>query len=77
MVELLAKMDGLLNANFSIDDIAKILYDLDPNEAHGHDKVSIRMLQLCGVHFQTVYGKWFFYVWTEKREGSSNSWKRW
>ena len=38
----------LLTANFSFDDIAKILQNLDPNKAHGHDKNSIRMLQLCG-----------------------------
>ena len=38
----------LLTPNFSIDDIAKILQNLDPNKAHGHDKISIRMLQLCG-----------------------------
>ena len=38
----------LLTVNFSIDDIAKILQNLDPNKAHGHDKISIRMLQLCG-----------------------------
>ena len=38
----------LLAVNFSIDDNAKILQNLDPNKAHGHDKISIRMLQLCG-----------------------------
>ena len=38
----------LLTVNFSIHDIAKILQNLDPNKAHGHDKISIRMLQLCG-----------------------------
>ena len=43
------KTDNRLSAvNFSIDDIAKILQNLDPNKAHGHDKISIRMLQLCG-----------------------------
>ena len=36
----------LLTANFSIDEIAKILQNLDPNKAPGHDKKSIRMLQL-------------------------------
>ena len=36
----------LLTVNFSIDDIAKILQNLEPNKAHGHDKISI--LQLCG-----------------------------
>ena len=38
----------LSTVNFSIDDIAKIIQNLDPNKAHGHDKISIRMLQLCG-----------------------------
>ena len=38
----------LLTVNFSIYDIAKILQNLDPNKAHGHDKISIRMLQICG-----------------------------
>ena len=38
----------LLTANFSSNDIAKILQNLDPNKAHGHHKISICMLQLCG-----------------------------
>ena len=38
----------LLTGNFSIDDIAKILQHLDPNKAYDYDKISIRMLQLCG-----------------------------
>ena len=38
----------LSTVNFSIDDIAKIIQNLDPNKAHGHDKISIRMLQLYG-----------------------------
>ena len=43
------KTDNCLSAvNFSIDDIAKILQNLDSNKAHGHDKISIKMLQLCG-----------------------------
>ena len=42
------KTDNRLSAvNFSIDDIAKILQNLDPNNAHGHEKISIQMLQLC------------------------------
>ena len=40
--------NGLSTVNFSIDDIAKLLQNLDPNKAHGHGKISIRMLQLCG-----------------------------
>ena len=34
--------------NFSIDVIANILQNLDPDKAHGLDKISIRMLQLRG-----------------------------
>ena len=43
------KTDNRLSAlNFSIDGIAKILQNLDPNKSHHHDKTSIRMLQLRG-----------------------------
>ena len=38
----------LLTVNFSIDDIAKLLQNLEPNKAHGHNKISIPMLTLCG-----------------------------
>ena len=27
---------------------------LDPNKAHGHDMISIRMIKLCGFHMQTT-----------------------
>ena len=43
------KTDNHLSAaNFFINDTAKILQNLDPNKAHAQDKISIRMLQLCG-----------------------------
>ena len=29
-------------------DILKIIQNLNPNKAHGHDKISIRMLKICG-----------------------------
>ena len=29
-------------------EFAKIIKNLDPNKAHGHDMISIRMLKLCG-----------------------------
>ena len=38
----------LFAVNFSIDDIAKILQNLDPYKAHSNEKISILMLQLCG-----------------------------
>ena len=34
--------------DFGSDDIATIIKKLDPNKAHGHDMVSIRMLKMCG-----------------------------
>ena len=37
-----------LTVNFSTDDIAKILQNLDPNKAHGDDKIGIYILKLCG-----------------------------
>ena len=33
--------------DFGSDDIAKIIQKLDPNKAHGHDMISIRMLKIC------------------------------
>ena len=32
--------------HFSSSDIAKIISHLDPNKAHGHDMLSIRMIKL-------------------------------
>ena len=34
--------------SFSHDKIAKVIQNLDPNKAHGHDNISIRMLKVCG-----------------------------
>ena len=34
--------------NFSNNDIEKIIQKLDPNKTHGHDKISIRMIKICG-----------------------------
>ena len=34
--------------NFSNNDIEKTIQSLDPNKAHGHDKISIRMIKICG-----------------------------
>ena len=32
---------------FCTDDIIKIIKSLDPNKAHGHNGISIRMIKLC------------------------------
>ena len=34
--------------SFSHDKIAKAIQNPDPNKAHGHDNISIRMLKVCG-----------------------------
>ena len=46
----LAKLTNksLNKVNFLTDDISKIINNLDPNKAHGHDMLSIRMIKLCG-----------------------------
>ena len=33
---------------FSSDDLHKIIKNLNPNKAHGHDQISIKMIQICG-----------------------------
>ena len=46
---LLKETENVISSiNFSLDDIAKIIQKLDPNKAHGHDMISIRMLKICG-----------------------------
>ena len=37
----------LSTLKFCTDDIVKIIKSLDPNKAHGHDEISIRMIKLC------------------------------
>ena len=38
----------LSSVRFSQDNIAKVVQNLDPNKAHGHDNISICMLKICG-----------------------------
>ena len=38
----------LPSLSFSQDNIAKIIQNLDPNKAHGHDNISIRVLKIYG-----------------------------
>ena len=38
----------ITSIDFGSDDIAKIIQKLDPNKAHRHDMISIRMLKICG-----------------------------
>ena len=39
---------SLSNITFTEKDIEKVIQSLDPNKAHGHDMISIRMLKICG-----------------------------
>ena len=38
----------LANIEFTQYDIKRIIYQLDPNKAHGHDMITIRMLKMFG-----------------------------
>ena len=38
----------LSTCHFAKEDILQIINNLDPNKAHGHDEISIRMLKICG-----------------------------
>ena len=38
----------LYTLKFSNNDIEKIIQNLDPNKADGHDKISMRIIKICG-----------------------------
>ena len=47
--ELPLRTDSSLSScHFTRDDILRIINNLDPNKAHGHDGINIRMLKTCG-----------------------------
>ena len=39
---------SLTSINFSQDDTLKIIQNLNPNKTHGPNKISIRMIKICG-----------------------------
>ena len=39
--------ESLTTIDFSNKDILKIIRNLDPNKAHGHDMIIIRMVKIC------------------------------
>ena len=39
--------DELSPFNISSEVIFQLIKDLDPNKAHGHDEISVKMLKLC------------------------------
>ena len=65
--------------SFSSKNITKIIWDLDPNKAHGHDMISIRMLKICDesilkplvIIFKSCIGKNGFLVNGKIKRGSS------
>ena len=69
----------LSNVQISNENIIKIINNLDPNIAHGHDMVSIRMLKLCGLSlckpFSIIFKSCFSQIkflmeWKKKQCGS-------
>ena len=47
---------SLSNINFTGNDIGKIIKGLDSSKAHGHDMISIRMLNFAEGPFTNLYG---------------------
>ena len=46
--QILRRTNESLNTiNFTEDDILNVIRKLDPSKAHGHDQISIRMVQIC------------------------------
>ena len=41
--------NSLSTASFSHKNVGKIIQNLNPNKAHGHDNISIHMLKICGL----------------------------
>ena len=47
--ELPWRTDSTLSTcHFAKEDILRIINNLDPNKAHDHDEISIRILKICG-----------------------------
>ena len=51
--------ERLSSVKITDDDILKVIAKLDPNKAHGHDKISIRMIK-------TVHIQWYISMQMEK-----------
>ena len=48
-LNFLKKADQSISTiTFTREDIATLIKNVDPNKAHGHDMLTIRMLKLCG-----------------------------
>ena len=45
---LMFRYSKLIIIRYSNNNIENIMQNLDPNKAHGHDKISIRIIKICG-----------------------------
>ena len=45
-VSLKRRENVISSSKFSLDDIAKIIQNLDPNKVHGHDIINIHMIEI-------------------------------
>ena len=59
----------LTSINFSQDDILRIIQNLNPNKAHGPDKISIRMIKPLGMIFKSCIIKGGFPSQLKKASG--------
>ena len=59
--------------DISKDEIPKIIRSLDPNKAHGHDGISIRMLKLCASSISKPL--FFLFKHSLENECFPNEWK--
>ena len=62
--QILCRTNESLNIiNFTEDDILSVIRKLDPNEAHAHDEISIRMLQICAKAIYKPLNSIFFFLY--------------
>ena len=76
--ELPRKLEYLTESRFSsiifTDDVAKMIQNLDPNKAHDHGQISIRMLKFCITSvFKTLE---IISNWCLKTDTFPNAWKK-
>ena len=49
----------LANITFLRDDVKRIICKLDPNKAHGHDRISSRVGQVCSINILWIFRQVF------------------
>ena len=66
----------IMDITFSSSDLSKIIKELNPNKAHGHDGIFINMIQICGdsiipplkIDLRVSCKNWNFSGFLEKKE---------